>query len=112
MLKPRHRTLKVCQHHHSLDPSKLISQGHDRDTEMSGKISGIQQRIKEHAPMAVYIHCYAHCLNFVLVNSTRLVSEASEFFTLLELLYVFMPASKTHTIYTNQQAILQPHSPM
>jgi len=98
--------------HYRLDPSKIVSQGYDGASVMSGKISGVQQCIKEHAPMAVYIHCYAHCLNLVLVDSTKLVPEASEFFTLLELLYVFMSASKAHTIYTNQQAILQPHSPV
>jgi len=55
---------------------------------MSGKISGVQQHIKEHAPMAIYIHCYSHCLSLVLVDSMKLVLEVSEFFTLLELLYV------------------------
>ncbi|XP_065915782.1 zinc finger MYM-type protein 1-like [Dysidea avara] len=45
-------------------------------------------------------------------QGTMLVPEASEFFTLLELLYVFMSTSKAHTIYTNQQAIQQPHSPV
>ena len=99
-------------HHHKLHPSKIVSQGYDGAFVMSGNVSGVQQRIREHAPMAVCIHCYTHCLNLVLVDSTKLVPEASEFFTLLELLYVFMSASKTHTIYTNQQTILQPHSPV
>lgn len=33
---------------------------------MSGNISGVQKRVKEIAPYAVYIHCYAHTLNLAL----------------------------------------------
>ena len=97
--------LKACQHKSQVDPSKIVSRDYDAASVMNGNVSGVQQRIREHAPMAVYIHCYAHCLSLVLVDSTMLVPE---FFTLLALLYVFLSASKTHTIYTNQQTILQP----
>ena len=77
---------------------------------MSGHCSGVQQLIA--APMAVYIHCYAHCLNLVLVDSTKTVPEASEFFALLEMLYVFMSTSKAHTIYIHQQSVLHPNKPL
>ena len=62
--------------------------------------------------MAIYVHCYAHCLNLVLVDSTKCVPEASEFFALLEMLYVFMSTSKAHTIYMQQQSILHPGKPV
>ena len=99
-------------HDNGLDPSGIVSQGFDGASVMSGHCSGVQQRIKAVAPMAVYIHCYAHCLNLVLVDSTKSVPEAAEFFALLEALYVFMSASKAHTVYTQQQSILHPEKPL
>ena len=35
---------------------------------MSGRCSGVQQRIREIVPQAVYVHCLAHRLNFVIVR--------------------------------------------
>ena len=90
----------------------MVSQGYDGASVMSGHCSGVQHHIKAVAPMAVYVHCYAHCLNLVLVDSTKSVSEASEFFALLEMLYVFMSTSKAHTIYIQQQSILHPGKPV
>ena len=95
-----------------LDPTGVVSQGYDGASVMSGHCSGVQHHIKAVAPMAVYVHCYAHCLNLVLVDSTKLVSEASEFFALLEMLYVFMSSSKAHTIYIQQQSVLHPGKPI
>ena len=92
----------------ALHDSGIVSQGYDGASVMSGCCSGVQQRIKTVAPMAVYIHCYAHCLNLVLVDNTKSVPEAAEFFVLLEVLYVFMSASKAHSVYTQQQTILHP----
>jgi len=66
---------------------------------MSGHCSGVQQRIRAVAPMALYVHCYAHCLNLALVDSTKSASESAEFFALIEMLYVFMSPSKAHTLY-------------
>ena len=95
-----------------LDPKNIVSQGYDGASVMSGHCSGVQQHIKAVAPMAVYVHCYAHCLNLVLVDSTKSVAEASEFFALLEMLYVFMSASKAHTIFVQQQSVLHPGKPV
>ena len=66
-----------------------MSQGYDGASVMSGRCAGVQQKICEVVPHAAYVHCYAHCLNLVLVDSTKSVSEASDFFYLMETLYVF-----------------------
>lgn len=39
-----------------LDIKWLVSQGYDGASVMSGKHAGVQQRIKEVAPQAIYIH--------------------------------------------------------
>ena len=75
---------------------------------MSGRCSGVQQRIQEVAPQAMYIHCYAHCLNLALVDTTRKTAEASEFFALMQTLYVSMSSSKAHGVYLPEQTELHP----
>ena len=69
---------------HGLDPSKIVSQGYDGASVMSGHCTGMQQHIKHVAPQALYVHCYAHCLNLVLVDTAKTIPQASEFFALME----------------------------
>ena len=75
------------------DPTLIVSQAYDGASVMSGRCSGIQKHIKEVAPEATYIRCYAHCLNLALVDSTKHVSEAAEFFALMETLYVLLSSA-------------------
>ena len=39
------------------DLNKLVSQGYDGASVMSGQFSGVQTRVRKFAPFAVYIHC-------------------------------------------------------
>ena len=39
---------------HGLDPSKIVSQGYDGASVMSGHCTGVQQRVKQVAPRALY----------------------------------------------------------
>ena len=94
--------------HFGLDSTCIVSQGYDGASVMSGKCSGVQQRIKEVAPQAIYVHCYAHCLNLALVDTTRSITEASDFFALMQTLYVFMSSSKAHDVYLQKQTELHP----
>ena len=66
-------------HKFHLDPNWIISQGYDGASVMSGQCSGVQQRIRNVAPNALYVHCYAHTLNLVLVDSVKMVPYATEF---------------------------------
>ncbi|XP_011405787.1 PREDICTED: zinc finger MYM-type protein 1-like [Amphimedon queenslandica] len=75
---------------------------------MSGHCTGVQTQVRAFAPNAVYIHCHAHILNLVLVDSVMSVQSASEFFVLLEALYVFISTSKVHVIVTEKQKHLHP----
>ena len=73
-----------------LDPQYIVSQGYDGDAVMSGKCSGVQERLRQAAPYAVYIHCYAHTLNLVLVDSTKSLPSAREFLFYLSIcMYLF-----------------------
>ena len=95
-----------------LDPQSNVSQGYDGASVKSGRCTGVQQRICEVVPHATYVHCYAHRLNLVLVDSMRIVPEASEFFSLMEVLHfcqeVFaMQGDRLNCIQTNPQRQLQ-----
>lgn len=87
----------------NLDFMKIVSQGYDGASVMSGRCAGVQAKVREFAPNAIYIHCYAHVLNLVLVDSCRSVSAASEFFAIIEALYVFMASSKAHVVFVEVQ---------
>ena len=88
-------TLKL----YNLDTKRIVSQGYDGASVMSGTCSGVQQRIREIAPQATYVHCHAHCLNLVLVDCVKANSQAFEFFSLVQALYVFMSTSKAHAVF-------------
>ena len=97
-------TLRECQ----LDPESIVSQGYDGASVMSGRCSGVQERLREFAPHAIYIHCYAHTLNLVLVDCAKVVQSVREFFCLLEQLYVFVSTTKAHVTFMAKQNELHP----
>lgn len=76
-----------------IDISLCRGQAYDGASTMSGCIKGLQTRIKEHAPQAIYIHCVAHKLNLCLVESISSCTEIKLFFGTLEQLYVFITES-------------------
>ncbi|XP_030834454.1 zinc finger MYM-type protein 1-like [Strongylocentrotus purpuratus] len=81
----------------------IVGQCYDGASVMSGHLSGVQARLKEHFPNAQYVHCHAHRLNLVLVDMCKNVSSAGEFFVLLEALYVFMTRSLVHKVFVDYQ---------
>ena len=92
----------------NLNLSSIVSQGYDGAAVMSGCASGVQKRIRELAPQAIYVHCHAHCLNLVLVDCVKSLTQASDFFAVVQSLYVFMSANKAHTVFIKQQSVLHP----
>jgi len=89
----------------------LVGQGYDGASVMSGAQRGVQQRLREAAPLAVYTHCYAHRLNLVLVDCCKSVSDAVDFFVLLEKLYVFVSGAIPHKVWLDVQKELYRDEP-
>ena len=96
---------------YQLNLESIVSQGYDGASVMSGRYSGVQQRIMEVVPQAIYIHCFAHILNLVLVDCSKNVSYAAEFFAILQSLYVFVSSSKAHVVFIHRQQELHPDKP-
>ncbi|KAF3859978.1 hypothetical protein F7725_000233, partial [Dissostichus mawsoni] len=51
-----------------LEIDYLRGQGYDGASAMSGHVSGVQQRMKELQPRALFTHCRSHALNLVVVH--------------------------------------------
>ncbi|ROI15900.1 Zinc finger MYM-type protein 1 [Anabarilius grahami] len=86
---------------------KCVAQTYDGAAVMSGAAGGVQSLFREKHPEAIYVHCYAHELNLVLCHTCRGITEAAEFFSLLESLYSFFSVSLvSHHKFKEAQAKL------
>jgi hypothetical protein len=56
-----------------LEVTNVVGQAYDGASAMSGHITGVQERIRDKAPMAIYVHCNAHCLDLVLQEAGKSV---------------------------------------
>ncbi|XP_076849685.1 zinc finger MYM-type protein 1 [Brachyhypopomus gauderio] len=72
---------------------KCVAQTYDGAAVMSGAVGDVQAHFRKKHPEAVYVHCYAHELNLVLCHTCRAISEAREFFEILESVYSFFSSS-------------------
>ncbi|KAF0723115.1 zinc finger MYM-type protein 1-like [Aphis craccivora] len=66
----------------------IIAQSYDGASVMSGKLNGVQAKIKEIHPCAIYTHCMAHRLNLVVVDFCKNIKSARNVFNVLEAVYV------------------------
>ena len=80
---------------HSIDINNCRGQSYDNASNMSGKYTGLQTRVKEVNKLAVFIPCSAHSLNLVGTRAAECCSEALDFFRIIQKLYNFFSAS-TH----------------
>lgn len=70
---------------------------------MSGKTNGVQALFKKKVPQSIYIHCFNHKLNLVLVDVCKNIKESERFFCIVERLYVFFSGSNVHARFIDTQ---------
>ena len=68
---------------------KLISQTYDGAATMSGRLNGVQAKIKEMYPNAHFVHCYAQQLNLIMQSACARISELRLFFANLSAFVTF-----------------------
>lgn len=74
--------------------SFVIAVCFDGAATMSGCNNGVQAKCKEKNNALMYVHCYAHCLNLVLVDSIgRKNRVVFDFFGTIQLIYAFIEGS-------------------
>ncbi|XP_050062008.1 zinc finger MYM-type protein 1-like [Aphis gossypii] len=83
--------------HNKLDIQKCVAQCYDGASVMSGLFSGVQKRIVDIVPHAIYIHCHAHRLNLCLVNTIQNNNIVVDFFDTVQSLYKYL--MNGHTRY-------------
>jgi len=59
------------KHKVDMNAVKIIAQSYDGASVMSGHLHGIQSKIKDLYPCAIYTHCMAHRLNLVVVDMCK-----------------------------------------
>jgi hypothetical protein len=81
-----------------LDSSFLVGQCYDGASVMSGRVGGVQQKLKEYIgqnAFVPYVHCPAHQLNLVIMHAAEHDADISvkNFFGGLQSIYVFFASS-------------------
>ena len=64
---------------------------------------GCQQLLKEENPKIIYVHCFAHRLNLVLVSFAFKIRHVFNFFNFLQDIYSFFSTSVVHSRFINAQ---------
>ena len=76
---------------------KVVALCFDGAAVMSSGLNGVQAKVKERAPLALFIHCYAHRLNLVLTQGASKLKECKIFFAHLNGLAAFFSRSPRRT---------------
>ncbi|KAK2364025.1 zinc finger MYM-type protein [Trifolium repens] len=69
-----------------LSISRLRGQGYDRASNMRGEFNGLQRKILDENSYALYVHCYAHRLQLVVVSVANSCSSIHDFFEYISLI--------------------------
>lgn len=76
----------------SLDTSKICGQAYDGASVMSSNKAGVQAKIREISPRALYTHCYSHCLNLSIAASCE-VQEVRNLISIMNEAHLFISNS-------------------
>lgn len=92
---------------HGLKLENLRGQCYDGAASMRGSYNGVQARIKEENPLALYIHCNAHILNLCLIDLASKISYVRNVFGTMNTLHNFIGASsKRHAVFEKMYSTL------
>lgn len=73
----------------ALNAGNIRGQAYDGAAVMSSEIAGVQAKIKEISPLALYTHCYAHTLNLSIAASCK-VQEVRNLIGIINESYLFL----------------------
>lgn len=76
---------------------KLVAQTYDGCSVMSGELNGLQAKVREIAPQAIFTHCFAHRLNLVLQQSCSKIKPVKVFFSTLQGMPAYFHRSSKRT---------------
>ena len=76
---------------------KLIAQTYDGAAVMTGELNGVQAKVKDSAPNAIFIHCLAHKHNLVSIQAALHIPKCNIFFSTIGGLSSFFTSSSKRT---------------
>ncbi|CAH1101609.1 unnamed protein product [Psylliodes chrysocephalus] len=81
---------------------KLVAQTYDGAAVLSSSKNGVQQKVREICPDAIYVWCNAHILNLVLSKSCERIVETKHFFGSIKNLGAFFHTSTKRSDFYNR----------
>lgn len=79
--------------HLALNIDHMRGQGYDNGSNMSGKHIGLQKRILDNYPRALFMPCNAHTLNLVINDAAKISFSTIDFFQNVSAIYNYFCAS-------------------
>ncbi|XP_044365589.1 zinc finger MYM-type protein 1 [Triticum aestivum] len=76
-----------------LNVNDVRGQGYDNGSNMKGKHQGVQKRLLEINPRALYMPCACHSLNLTLCDMAKSCSKAITFFGVVQRIYILFSGS-------------------
>lgn len=86
----------------------VCAQSYDGAAAMQGEYSGLRTLIQKENPRALYIWCFAHQLNLVVVDTCDCCQDTRNFFGEVQSLVAFMRARKRTAAFVKFQKELDP----
>ena len=80
----------------------IKAQGYDGASVMSGHASGVQTRIRQVNPNAVYVHCRPHVLNLCIVHASKHPLVRNIMDTMQEVTWPFKFSAKRLLVFKEQ----------
>ncbi|VAH73492.1 unnamed protein product [Triticum turgidum subsp. durum] len=76
-----------------LDVKDVCGQGYDNGSNMKGKHQGVQSRLLETNPRALFMPCACHSLNLTLSDMAKSCDKAITFFGVVQRIYILFSRS-------------------
>ena len=77
-----------------VDFQKLVGQGYDGASTMAGHLSGVQKRIRDKYPRAIFVHCASHSLNLVINDQSKVLIIRNTCAVIRETIHFFRESHK------------------
>uniref|UniRef100_A0A2S2PIE2 Zinc finger MYM-type protein 1 n=1 Tax=Schizaphis graminum TaxID=13262 RepID=A0A2S2PIE2_SCHGA len=77
---------------------------------MSGTKNGVQSLIKNIYPNVLFIHCYAHQLNLILLYDTKTIKPVKLFICIITMFHTFFSRSSKRSELLRQQSFKLPNN--
>ncbi|CAF3973461.1 unnamed protein product, partial [Rotaria sp. Silwood1] len=88
----------------NLNLENLVGQCYDGASNMRGEYQGVAARLRQIAPLGIYIHCNGHVLNLCLIDVSARVPSVRNTFGVVSSLYKLIEGSvKRHQVFEHVQ---------